>query len=101
MQAVLFAVCGLVLVVALLWLLLPRPVVEIPGADAEDREMYSLVCDPDALDEILNDVPHNFLTIRQIDLVIQALAKRGHVIIGPSPADVQQAVALLEGRNIP
>lgn len=101
MQAIIFAGCSLILIAALLWLLLPRTVVEIPGADAEDREMFGLVCQPEALNEILEDVNHVFNNVHQIDLLIQVLAKRGHVIIGPCREDIKQAASLLEGRIIP
>lgn len=104
MQAIIFAVCSLILIAALLWLLLPRPVAEIPAADAEDREL-GLYCRPETLWEIFGEIDHTNLGKPidhwQVDAVIRALAKRGHVIIGPCREDIEQAASLLEGRIIP
>lgn len=104
MQAIVFAVLSLIFIAALLWLLLPETVVEIPAADPEDRQK-GLYCQPETLWEIFAEIDHEKLPIPidhwQLDAVIRALAKRGHVIMGPCREDIEQAASLLEGRMIP
>ena len=105
MQAVIFSVCSLILIAALLWLFLPRSVVEIPAADAEDREQLGFFSDPEALWDIIGEINAvmggRHIQIGELDAAIRVLAKRGHVIMAPSREDIEQASALLEARIIP
>ena len=90
---------------ALLWLLLPRAVVEICAADAEDREQLGFLCDPESLEDMIDEIEAvmegRHLQIWELDAAIRVLAKRGHVIIGPCRADIEQdaqAASLLQIR---
>lgn len=99
MLAIIFAIFSLILIVVLLWILYPLHVVEIRAADAEDREL-GLYCEPETLWEIFGIIDHDSLPTPishwQVDAVIKALHKRGHVIMGPSKQDVQEATTMLQ-----
>lgn len=102
MLCVYFTFLFLIYGVAAYFLLKPS-VIAIPEADAEDRGL-GLYCQPETLWNIFADVDQVNLAKPidhwQLDAIIKALHKRGHVIMGPNSEEVQDAAAMLQDGRV-
>jgi hypothetical protein len=94
-----------VIYVASAWFLLRPQVKAIPAADQEDQEI-GLFCEPETLWQIMADLdeatPSGRFPVQhfQVDAVVKALHKRGHVIMGPSRREVTEAAAMYQERMV-
>jgi hypothetical protein len=91
--------------VASAWSLLRQQVKAIPAADEEDQEL-GLYCEPETLWQIIADLDEATASGRfpvqhfQVDAIVKALHKRGHVIMGPSRREVTEAAAMYQERMV-
>jgi len=92
-----------VIYVASAWFLLRPQVEAIPAADEEDQEL-GLYCEPETLWQIIADIEHvgpcRHVNHWQLDAIIKALHKRGHVVIGPSREEITQAAEMYQDRSV-